>query len=70
MQSVYNWYSGINMPTIDNLYALNQWFGIPIDAIVCENRKSILSQNLVIIENPRDIRLKEVRNVMKLKSVM
>ena len=57
VQSVYNWCSGINMPTIDNLYALSQWFEIPIDAIICGNRKSILSQNLVIIESPRDRRL-------------
>ena len=54
VQSVYNWCSGINMPSIDNLYALSQWFGVPIDAIICGNRKSILSQNLVILENPRD----------------
>ena len=57
VQSVYNWCSGINMPTIDNLYALSQWFEVPIDAIICGNRKSILSQNLVIIESPRDRRL-------------
>ena len=57
VQSVYNWCSGINMPTIDNLYALSQWFGIPIDAIICGNRKSILSQKLVIIKNPTDRRL-------------
>ena len=57
VQSVYNWCSGINMPTIDNLYALSQWFGVPIDAIICGNRKSILSQELVILENPRDRRL-------------
>ena len=40
-----------------NLYALSQWFGVPIDAIICGNRKSILSQKLVILENPRDRRL-------------
>ena len=57
VQSVYNWCSGINMPTIDNLYALSQWLEVPIDAIICGNRKSILSQKLVILENPRDRRL-------------
>ena len=57
VQSVYNWCSGINMPTIDNLYALSQWFEIPIDAIICGNRKSILPQKLVILENPRERRL-------------
>ncbi len=43
VQSVYNWCSGINMPTID--------------AIICGNRKSILSQKLVILESQRDRRL-------------
>ena len=43
-QAIYKWQHGINMPTIDNLYALSQWFEIPIDAIICGNRKSILSQ--------------------------
>ena len=57
VQSVYNWCSGSNMPTIDNLYALSQWFEVPIDAIICGNRKSILSQKLYIIDNPRDRRL-------------
>ena len=38
-QSIYHWFDGRNLPTIDNLYALSQWFGIPIDAIVCGNRK-------------------------------
>ena len=57
IQTVYNWCNGLNLPTVDNLYALSQWFEVPIDAIICGNRKSILSQNLVIIENPRDRRL-------------
>ena len=57
VQSVYNWCSGINMPTIDNLYALSQWFGIPIDAIVCGNKKAILPKTVVILEDRRDKRL-------------
>ena len=57
VQSVYNWCSGINMPTIDNLYALSQWFEIPIDAIVCGNKKAILPKTVVILEDRRDKRL-------------
>lgn len=41
VQSVYRWLDGINMPTIDNLYALSELFQVPIDAIVCGNRVSI-----------------------------
>lgn len=57
VQSVYRWLDGINMPTIDNLYALSQWFEIPIDAIVCGNKKAILPKTVVILEDRRDKRL-------------
>ena len=41
VQSVYRWIDGINMPTIDNLYALSALFKLPIDAIVRGNRGTI-----------------------------
>lgn len=37
-QSVYHWFNGRNMPTIDNLYALSELFRVPIDAMVCGAR--------------------------------
>lgn len=43
VQSVYRWIDGINMPTIDNLYALSDLFQLPIDAIVRGNRAPIKS---------------------------
>ena len=48
VQSVYNWCNGINMPTIDNLYALSQLFQLPVDAIVCGNRKAIIPAPIII----------------------
>lgn len=48
VQSVYNWCNGINMPTIDNLYALSQLFQLPIDAIVRGNRKAIISEPIIM----------------------
>ena len=53
VQSVYHWLNGITMPTIDNLYALSELLQVPIDAIVCGNRKAILPEPIVMIENPR-----------------
>lgn len=38
-QSIYHWFDGRNLPTIDNLYALSELFRIPIDAILVGNRK-------------------------------
>ena len=57
MQSIYNWLNGLNMPTIDNLYALSQLLQVPIDEIVRGNRKAIIPEPIVIIENPRMRRL-------------
>ncbi len=42
IQSVYNWCNGINMPTIDNLYALSQLLQVAIDDILCGNKKGML----------------------------
>ena len=51
VQSVYRWLDGINMPTIDNFYALSELFQVPIDAIVCGNREPIVPD---IIAKPQD----------------
>lgn len=57
IQTVYNWCNGLNMPTVDNLYALSQLLQVPIDAIICGNRKAIVPEPIVIIEDPRTRRL-------------
>lgn len=44
VQSVYRWTDGVNMPTIDNLYALSELLQVPIDAIVCGNRAPIVAK--------------------------
>ena len=38
-QSIYHWFEGRNLPTIDNLYALSELFEVPIDYLACGNRK-------------------------------
>lgn len=50
VQSVYRWIDGVNMPTIDNLYALSELLQVPIDAIVRGNRAPIASD--IIIKQP------------------
>ena len=57
VQTIYNWCNGLNMPTVDNLYALSQLLRVPIDEIICGNRKAIVPEPIVIIENPRTRRL-------------
>ena len=39
VQSVYHWLNGLSMPTIDNLYALSELFQMPVDEMLCGNRR-------------------------------
>ena len=43
VQSIYHWLNGLSMPTIDNLYALSKLFQMPIDDMLCGNRRNILA---------------------------
>ena len=47
IQTVYNWFNGLNMPTVDNLYALSQLLRVPIDVIICGNRKPIMPEPVI-----------------------
>ena len=38
-QGIYQWYTGHSLPTLDNLYALSELFHMPIDLLLCGNRK-------------------------------
>ena len=57
VQSVYRWLDGISMPTVDNLYALSELFRVPIDAIVCGNRKPIVPVLNIKTDDSRERRL-------------
>lgn len=43
VQSVYHWFEGKSMPSVDNLYALSDLFQMPMDAIVRGNRAPIVT---------------------------
>ena len=38
-QSIYHWFDGRNLPTLDNLYALSELFSLPVDALIKGNRE-------------------------------
>ena len=38
-QSIYHWFDGRSLPTIDNLYALSELFHLPVDALLVGDRK-------------------------------
>lgn len=57
VQSVYRWLDGINMPTIDNLYALSELLQVPIDALVCGNRAPIARDIMIQTLSSRERRM-------------
>lgn len=44
-QSIYHWFDGKSLPTIDNLYALSDLFCMPIDMMLKGNRKCVFVLN-------------------------
>ena len=40
-QSIYHWFEGKSMPTLDNLYALSELFRMPMDMLLRGNRKYV-----------------------------
>ena len=38
-QSIYHWFEGRNLPSIDNLYALSALFHVPVDDLICGSRE-------------------------------
>lgn len=50
VQTVYNWFSGKNMPTIDNLIVLAQVLGVTVDDIIVTKTVDIEIENMQGVE--------------------
>ncbi|MBQ2706575.1 MAG: helix-turn-helix transcriptional regulator [Agathobacter sp.] len=48
-QSIYHWMNGRNLPTIDNIYAMSELFRVPVDEMLCGNRKSKYTYTSVLV---------------------
>lgn len=48
VQTVYRWLNGINIPSVDNLYALSQLFQVSVDEMLAGNRKIPADKNQMI----------------------
>lgn len=60
-QSVYHWLNGQSIPTIDHLYALSDFFELPIDEIVRGNRRRQMSMLVTIEMNLNTTEEKKLR---------
>lgn len=58
VQSVYRWFNGQSMPTVDNLYALSVLLQVPIDALVCGNKYLYEPITDFVIYSQQDKRLR------------
>ena len=38
VQSIYHWFHGISLPSLDNLYALSELMQVPMDVLICGDR--------------------------------
>lgn len=38
VQSIYHWFHGMSLPSLDNLYALSELMQVPMDALICGER--------------------------------
>ena len=41
VQTVYRWLEGVNIPSVDNLYALSLLFHVSVDDLLAGNRKIV-----------------------------
>ena len=39
IQTIYRWFDGINIPSVDNLYALSALLQVPVDRLLIGNRE-------------------------------
>ena len=67
VQSIYRWFNGQSMPTIDNLYALSELLNVPIDAIVRGNRAPIIPESIINDMDSRHRRLYEYYKIINEK---
>lgn len=47
VQTIYRWFEGVNIPTIDNLYALSSLFGVTVDDMLVGTNRGRLSDYVI-----------------------
>lgn len=55
-QSVYAWFNGKTLPSLDNFYALSQMLGMTMDGMLV-NRNAALPDTFMVNENPLAARI-------------
>ncbi|MBR2949594.1 MAG: helix-turn-helix transcriptional regulator [Lachnospiraceae bacterium] len=50
-QSIYTWFQGKALPTLDNFYALSRYLGVSMDELVTEKGKTVQEEGRVEGQN-------------------
>ena len=57
IQTIYRWFDGINIPSVDNLYALSVLLQVPIDRLIIGNKEEDSRNTLMKCLNNRQKRI-------------
>ena len=57
IQTIYRWFDGINIPSVDNLYALSVLLQVPIDRLIIGNKEEDNRYTLMKCLNNRQKRI-------------
>ena len=57
IQTIYRWFDGINIPSVDNLYALSALLQVPVDRLLIGNREEDSRNTLMKCLNNRQKRI-------------
>ena len=57
IQTIYRWFDGINIPSVDNLYALSALLQVPIDRLIIGNKEEDNRYTLMKCFNNRQKRI-------------
>ena len=57
IQTIYRWFDGINIPSVDNLYALSALLQVPIDRLIIGNKEEDNRYTLMKCLNNRQKRI-------------
>lgn len=49
-QSVYGWFRGKNLPSLDNFYALSRLLGVTMEELICASDKKKKEETVILYE--------------------
>lgn len=64
-QSIYNWFAGKTLPSLDNMYRLSRLLGVPMEDMIIDNRIRFLVDLVEWRKKPSSLLMKYYSMTMK-----